>query len=248
MKNLSRNKFLLCFRPVVDMDIMRLEPKPAAAVVNHPAFTCVAGAQSKEDFSKPSTANSSVSDEEKSIAVHSGGKKTLSKVIKAVVFETVLAHRIRDRNRNNGSKNRVLAGKLIQSTTSSSSSSASSSSSSSSSSPLTPNTIQKTETKHQQSGCNESKPKQERIDKGFSCSKNRAMSVFLICLAMTIFWGKLVAIILTSIWLYFLHHNGVDVKMETIKRRGEKVSKEEEEEKVVINGSKNRERVLNFGG
>ncbi|TYJ47819.1 hypothetical protein E1A91_A01G017500v1 [Gossypium mustelinum] len=242
MKNLSRNKFLLCFRPVVDMDIMRLEPKPAAAVVNRPAFTCVAGVQSKEDFSKPSTANSSVSDEENSIDVHSGGKKTLSKVIKAVVFETVLAHRVRDRKRNNESKNRVLTRKLIQSTTSSSSSS---------SSPLTPNTIQKTETKHQQSGCNESKPKQERIDKGFSCSKNRAMSLFLICLAMTIFWGKLVAIILTSIWLYFLHHNGVAVKMETIKTWGEKESEEEEEEeeeKVVINGSKNRERVLNFGG
>lgn len=41
----------------------------------------------------------------------------------------------------------------------------------------------------------------------------------------------------------FLHHNGVDVKMETIKR-GLKRS----QEKVVITGSKNRERVLKFLG
>ncbi|XVE92848.1 hypothetical protein REPUB_Repub01dG0138500 [Reevesia pubescens] len=96
MKNVSGTKFLLCFRPVVDMDLM-LESK--AVVVdgsqNHQALTHV-GVKNKEDM-KPSTTKSSVSDKENTITIHRPGKKTVSQVIKAVVFEILLAKRVRDR-------------------------------------------------------------------------------------------------------------------------------------------------------
>ena len=89
MKNVSRNKFLLCFRPVVDMDLM-LESK--AVVVdrsqNHQALPYV-DVKNKENM-KPPTTKSSVSDTEKSITIHRTGKKTFSQVIKAVVFEILL--------------------------------------------------------------------------------------------------------------------------------------------------------------
>ena len=89
MKNVSRNKFLLCFRPVVDMDLM-LESK---AVVddrsqNQKALTNV-GVKNKEDM-KPSKTKSSVSDTKNSIMIHRPGKKTFCQIIKAVVFEIIL--------------------------------------------------------------------------------------------------------------------------------------------------------------
>ncbi|XVE66273.1 hypothetical protein DITRI_Ditri08aG0067400 [Diplodiscus trichospermus] len=95
MKNVSRNKFLVCFRPVVDMELM-LESKNVVVdrSQNHHASKYV-GVKNKEDM-KPSATKSSVSDRKNSITIHRSGKKTLSQMIKAVVFEIILVKRVRD--------------------------------------------------------------------------------------------------------------------------------------------------------
>ncbi|XVF01879.1 hypothetical protein REPUB_Repub04eG0126600 [Reevesia pubescens] len=272
MKNVSRNKFLLCFRPVdvVDMDLM-LEPKSVVGdrSHNHQALTYV-GVKNKEDM-KPSTTNSSVSDIENSVMIHRPGKKTFSQVVKAVVFEILLAKRVRDRkgldegsysSKHNfpissrdklldigfgKSANKVLAGKGIEDTMSKSnsvSSLSSCSSSSSSSSSSSPSPIQrpkrqqlqnnyKTSSNHQE---REMKPKQERIDRG--SSSNSALFLLAISLAVTIFWGKICAILLTSIWLYFSPHQQHTVvigSLENIKRSPERKSKDYKK-KVIMEG------------
>ncbi|XWS39528.1 hypothetical protein CRYUN_Cryun18bG0063300 [Craigia yunnanensis] len=261
MKNVSRNKFLLCFRPVVDMDLM-LESK--AVVVdrsqNHQALTYV-GVKNKEDM-RPSTTKSSVSDTKNSIMIHRSGKKTFSQVIKAVVFKSILAKRVRDRKgidqesyspKHNfplnsrdelldtsfdKSVSKVLAGKGIQYTISQSYSV-----SSRSSSPSSPSSTQKAKRQQLQNNCNtyrnhqegEMKPKQG-IDRG--SSSNSAIILLLISLAVTIFWGKFCAILCTSIWLYFLPHQqpvGVTGNLENIKRSPEKKSRDYKK-KVIMDG------------
>ncbi|KAK8706540.1 hypothetical protein V6N13_050101 [Hibiscus sabdariffa] len=216
MKNVSRNKFLLCFRPVVDMDLM-LESK-AAAVVNRPRNPYHAlryvdvGVETNEDSKPLSTIPNS--DTRNSIMIR---KKSFSQAIKAVFFETILAKRVRDRKNIDESENRV-----------------SPYSSWSSPPPPTPILMQESGEEHQQSDCNdgkldeegEMKKKQEGNDQGCSCSNN-GIYFLLTCLAMTIFWGKLWAIIFSSsTWLYFLvkllrqqqeEASGVDGNVETIK-------------------------------
>ncbi|XVE49813.1 hypothetical protein DITRI_Ditri01bG0111700 [Diplodiscus trichospermus] len=251
MKNLSRNKFLLCFRPVVDMDLM-LESE---AVVrdrsqNHQALTYV-GVKNKEDL-KLSTANSSVSDTEKSITIHRSGKKTFSQVVKAAVFEIFLAKRVRDsKGIDQGSyaskHNFPLTShdKLFDTTsvgkskvlTISKSNSVSSISSCSSSSHTN------TYINHQN---RETKPKQGRVDRGLS--SNSAILLLLLSLAVTIFWGKICAILFASISLYFLSHQqptGVTGNLENIKTSPEKKSRDYKK-KVIMEGL--LERNHNKGG
>lgn len=92
MKNVSRNKFFKCFRPVVNMDHLMLDSK--AVLVDrsqkHQALKYVGVKEEKEDIMKPSTSTnkSSVSDAEESH--HRAGKKRFSQVIKAVFFEILL--------------------------------------------------------------------------------------------------------------------------------------------------------------
>ncbi|XP_022764002.1 uncharacterized protein LOC111309255 [Durio zibethinus] len=260
MKNATGNNFLLCFRPVVDMDLM-LESKPVVVdrSQNHQALTYF-GFKNKDDM-KPSTPNSSVSNTENSIMIHRSGKKTFSQVIKAVVFEISLANRVRDRkgidqgsysSKHNfplnsraklldasvgKSVNKALAGKGTQKTISESNSVSSMSSCSSSS----PNSTPKPQRQQMQNNNNtyinhderETKPKQDRIDNG--SSSNSAIFLPLISLAVTIFWGKFCAILFTSISLYIIPHQqpeGVIESLENIKRSPEKNSRDYK--KVVI--------------
>ncbi|GMJ13029.1 hypothetical protein like AT5G23160 [Hibiscus trionum] len=216
MKNISRNKFLVCFRPVVDMDLM------------------------------PSTTRSSVPDTEKSIMVHRPGKKTFSHVIKAVVFEILLAKRVKDRKGisrgsysiskhnfpGNGhgydemlatSAGKVSAAEGIRERISESDSVPDS----------TPGT-----SKHQEREVNE---KREGIERSSSSSSSSSNAVFwlVISLAMTVFWGKICAILFASIWLYFLPRlqrpAGVIENLESIKRSSEKTSKDYKK-KVIMEG------------
>ncbi|KAL4272534.1 hypothetical protein GQ457_13G006500 [Hibiscus cannabinus] len=216
MKNIARNKLLLCFRPVVDMDLM-LESKAAAAVVNRPRNPYHAlryvdvGVETNEDSKLSSTTPNS--DTRNSIMIR---KKAFSQVIKAVLFETILAKRVRDRKNIDDSENRV-----------------SPCSSFSSAAAATPILMQESGEENQQSACNdpkldeegEMKREQEGNDEGCSCSNN-GIYFLVTCLAMTIFWGKLWAIIFSSTWLYFLvkllrqqqeQASGVDGNVETIK-------------------------------
>ena len=88
MRNVSKNRFLTCFRPVVDIDDM-LEPK--AAVVDDSAscrFACIPVAD-KHD-AKNSTTKATLSDQDMLaqnwIVVPRPQKRTFSKIIKADLF------------------------------------------------------------------------------------------------------------------------------------------------------------------
>ncbi|XWS54269.1 hypothetical protein CRYUN_Cryun10bG0076300 [Craigia yunnanensis] len=235
MRNITRNKFLLCFRPVVDMDLM-LESKAAVddRSQNHQALTYV-GVKNKEDM-KPSTAKSSVSDTQNSIMINRPGKKIFCQVIKAVVFKIILVKRVQDRkgidqesysSKHNfplssrgklldtsfdKSVNKVLAGKGIQDTISDSNSVSSRSSCSPSSLSSSSNSTQKAKRQQLQNNCNtysnhqEGEMKPKQEGINRGSSSNSAIFLLLISLAVTIFWGKFCAILFTSIWLYFLPH------------------------------------------
>ncbi|XVF66922.1 hypothetical protein PTKIN_Ptkin10aG0079000 [Pterospermum kingtungense] len=271
MKNASRNKLLLCFRPVVDMDLM-LESKAVSVdrCQNHQALRHL-GVQNKEDM-KPSTSMSSVSETKTSIMIRRNGKRTFSQVIKAVVCEIILAKRIRDRKaidqelyspklnfslssrdklldtNFDKSVNKVLPGKGIQDTIYKSNSISSISSS--------PNSAQKNERQLLQNNCNtythhrecEMKPKQKVIDRG--SSSNSAIFLLLITLAMTIFWGKFYAILFTTIFLYFIPCQrpiGVCEDQGNIERSPEKKSRDYK--RVIMEGllQRNHNRgALNF--
>ncbi|KAK8627174.1 hypothetical protein V6N13_134795 [Hibiscus sabdariffa] len=224
MKNVSRNKFFFCFRPVVDMDLM-LDSEP---VVVH-------------DHTKPSTTRSSFPDAENSITVHRPGKKTFSHVVKAVVFEILLAKRVKERkgigrgsysSKNNFPGNshdydemlatdagKVSAAEGIQERISESGS--------------VPDSTPET-SKHQE---REVKEKHEGMERSWSSSN--AMFWFVVSLAMTIFWGRIWAILFASVWLYFLprlQQPAGDIEnLESIKRRSEMKSKDYRK-KVIMEG------------
>ena len=102
MKNVSRNKFLLCFKPVVDMDQLVLD-RSKVGVGDHSARQAVKHLpreKKKMDHMKRLVPNSSllsddnydteiISSSENSLVLHSS-KKNLSRVIKTVFFETLL--------------------------------------------------------------------------------------------------------------------------------------------------------------
>ncbi|KAK2650946.1 hypothetical protein Ddye_018435 [Dipteronia dyeriana] len=94
-RNNSSNKFLVCFKPVVDMDQLVLESKSSVVNIDHHGsrsqrrlpFNCI----------NPENRSENVKKSEKSMMVRCPSNKTVSKVIKAVLFETILAKRVRDR-------------------------------------------------------------------------------------------------------------------------------------------------------
>jgi hypothetical protein len=103
MKNVSRNKFLLCFKPVVDMDQLVLNHSKVG-VVDHStdkSLKHLSREKKERDHMKRLVPNSSllsedndtcsaiISSSENSLILHSS-KKNLSRVIKAVFFETIL--------------------------------------------------------------------------------------------------------------------------------------------------------------
>ncbi|KAH7576835.1 hypothetical protein ACOSP7_002514 [Xanthoceras sorbifolium] len=99
MKNVSRNnKFLLCFRPVVEMDQLVLESE-SAAVIDHGSRHSRAFKYINPDQNKSSLVSEKSKNSENSMMVRRRrpSNRTLSKVIKAVLFETILAKRVRDR-------------------------------------------------------------------------------------------------------------------------------------------------------
>ncbi|XP_039054597.1 uncharacterized protein At5g23160-like [Hibiscus syriacus] len=223
MKTVSRNKFLVCFRPVMD-SMLDSEPVVVDRSRNHRVLT----------YTKPSTTPSSVPDTENSIMVHRPGKKTFSHVVKAVVFEILLAKRVKDRkgidrgsysSKHNfpvNSHDKMLdtsAGtEGIRETISESNS--------------VPNSTPET-SKHQE---REVKEKQEGIQRGWSSSN--AVFWVVISLAMTIFWGKIYAILSASIWLYFLPRlqqpAGEIENLNSIKRSSEE--KSEDDKKIIMEG------------
>ncbi|KAK1567161.1 hypothetical protein Q3G72_008800 [Acer saccharum] len=95
--NVSRsnsNKFLVCFKPVVDMDQLVLESKSSVAIDHHGSKS-----QRRLPFNRinPENRSENVKKSEKSMMVRCPSNRTLSKVIKAILFETILAKRVRER-------------------------------------------------------------------------------------------------------------------------------------------------------
>lgn len=94
MKTVSRNKFLLCFRPVVDVDDLVLNSKSGVDHSKKQALRYV-GMEKKENMKNSASSSllldsgCSTSSSENSVILHSP-KKRFSRVIKAVLFETIM--------------------------------------------------------------------------------------------------------------------------------------------------------------
>ncbi|XP_061356777.1 uncharacterized protein LOC133301169 [Gastrolobium bilobum] len=208
MRSFSKNKFLFCFRPVVDIDTM-LESKVATHTSTNRGFPCIP-VSDKHEMMKISPSKSVFSHRlspkfsYSSIMQHPP-KRTICRVIKAVVFDTILNRRTRHKSRHSndsfGSKHSYSSyteTKTPQSPLSTSSSHGSSSSSSSSQVSQSKNVSMYYSTREKQRDGNRGGSQEKQ--KQFECY---GIYLVLISLLFTVFWGKLFGIVLTSILLYF---------------------------------------------
>ncbi|OIW08405.1 hypothetical protein TanjilG_03081 [Lupinus angustifolius] len=182
MRNISRNKFLLCFRPVVDIDDM-LESEVA----------------NKHDVKKSSNTRSEFFDQvptkiSESWIMQHPPKRTISRVIKTLVFPTMLKTKTRRKNRYPNDSFGSRHSYDSEDSQSVLSSSSSSSSASSCSSPTESKSLTKySSTKEKQKESNYGKKHE------FECS---GIYLILISLAFTVFLGKIFGIMLTLMLLY----------------------------------------------
>lgn len=221
------------------MDLM-LESKAVAVdrCQNHHQIQALRylGVQNKDDMKPSSTTKSSVS-----------GKKTFSQVIKVVFCEIILGKRIRDRKAIDQELYSSANSKFNYPLTSRDKLLDTSSFDQSVINKVLPNSAQQEERQQVQNKCNtynshnrecEMKPKQDGICKGTNSSCNRAILLLLISLAATIFCGKIVAILITSICLYFLprqqHPIGVGENLGNIERSPE--NKSRDYKRVIMKG------------
>lgn len=76
----------------------------------------------------------------------------------------------------------------------------------------------------------------EETDMGCKIRINFGIYLFLICLLLTVLWGKLFGILFTSIWLYFVRHwREVNVRQKEVTERPKTESKEYKK-KVIMEG------------
>ncbi|CAL0333896.1 unnamed protein product [Lupinus luteus] len=181
MRNVSRSKFLLCFRPVVDIDDVLKSKEANKHEIKKSSDT------KSEFFHQKSTKIS------ESWIMQHPPKRTLSRVIKAVVFQTMLKTKTRSKNRyprdSFGSEHSCV---------SEDSQSVLSSPSSSSSIPSESKSL----TKHYSTKEKQKESNHEGLvkkQKKFECN---GIYLILISLTFTVFCGKLFGIILTLMWLY----------------------------------------------
>ncbi|XP_062028672.1 uncharacterized protein LOC133744605 [Rosa rugosa] len=239
MKNGSRSKFLLCFRPVVDMEMV-VESK--GVVVDRPTRrsrtkpientkvekTKVVEVKEEEEEEEvkvqaPLTKTMSLDRECSMISSQSSKmprsrhNRTFSRVIKAVVFETILAKKVRDGrvvrqdsfgskrsySMNRGKSLSLETDELMITPTETNSHEVKVNCSSN------PDSA-KQSTKNQEDSVTilskkkkkDSVTKPKKNEKG-SCELNSGMYLLLISLAITVLWGRVFAILFTSLWLYF---------------------------------------------
>ncbi|KAJ6763754.1 hypothetical protein OIU79_024324 [Salix purpurea] len=221
MKNVSRNKFLLCFKPVVDMDQLVLD-RSKVGVGDHSkrqAVKHLAREKKKMDHMKRLVPNSSllsddnydtemISSSENSLVLHSS-KKNLSRVIKTVFFETLLSKRVRD-----GKGNPCQDSNIGSKRSSSMDSKKSLDDKTNSVNKVLIETHQANEATSCSGSISEStklsriknsrKPNQELEFKAKIMDKSSIYLFLIISLTVIVLWGKLCAIFFTIIWLYFL--------------------------------------------
>ncbi|GMN61220.1 hypothetical protein TIFTF001_030312 [Ficus carica] len=181
---------------MVDVDVV-IHEQPTS-VVDRSAYNV-------DRDTKVSGNGCSTNSEKSSKIVQHAEKRTFSRVVKAVFFETILAKRVSDRK--GISKKRpcldlgrstdepmILAPAKVRTRTSSSSSSS------------TPKSIDSSKSLSEsvkQTEGHKSTRKEKHTEKPH-LSINTGLLLILISLAMTVLWGKLSAIVFTSIWLCFL--------------------------------------------
>lgn len=188
MKNASRNKFLLCFRPVVDMDTLVLDSGhhrdvsgnstargPCPSPSPSPTVKCI-----HSDHNKDSSKTSSSKKKFSQVAKSSTGRERKS--LSQDEFEGKLVKSFSVGHIQEIKSNAVLL------------SSKSSLGSTSSSSVLSESKASPQKKSHLDMGGSSS----------FRSSKYYAISLLLMSLAVTILWGKVCAILFTSIWFYFI--------------------------------------------
>lgn len=186
MRSFSKNKFLLCFRPIDAM----LESE----VASHRSSTC--------RFSRTPTSDkhqAMKNSETKSLYFHHASpKRTISRVVKALFFETLLNRRGHHKNRYIhdcfGYKRKYLN---YAETKALESSSPCSSSHASSQSKNVSDYKWMSKEKKREGGVGGSLEKQQKKLEWYG------IYLVLMSLVFTVLWGKLFAIILTSMWLYF---------------------------------------------
>ncbi|CAB4274324.1 unnamed protein product [Prunus armeniaca] len=256
MKNVPKPKpkFLHCFRPVVDMDMV-LESKGVRIV------------EKKENKNKNSLSTKTMS-LDRGCSVKSENTKmppppnrTFSRAIKAVVFETILAKRARDRKGYRqdsfGSKSFSVKSEaslnfgsdelmkveetkpnletLHSSSPSSLSPSSISRSSSISESKRLPKNLSDST---KQSKKNQQDPAVKSRNTQMSSSDfNSGVYFLLISLAITVFWGRVFAILVASTWLYFFpgRYNASNVKPENVRKWSEAECRDNNK-KVIMEG------------
>ncbi|KAK9266355.1 hypothetical protein L1049_023788 [Liquidambar formosana] len=225
MKNVTRNKLLLCFRPVVMEVDLESDGTVADKVFTYLAVENKGGAKISTMESRDC---SPVSDE---TGRRPTGKRGFSRVVKAILFQTSLSKRARDRKVRQDSCGSKSSNLSTESNTNSIAFS-SAASSSSSSCPIS-------ESNSFRSDCISQKQSVDnQLKKTFMdwSSFNFGLYLLLITLTVTILWGKLCAILFTSMWLYFLPRRHVG------KRRSENLMKTPE-----IHSRDYRKRVI-MGG
>ncbi|KAJ0053298.1 hypothetical protein Pint_02136 [Pistacia integerrima] len=269
MKNVSRNKFLLCFRPVVDMDLVLETEGGTDRSRKNQTLKYIAA----ENNYSASEDNQSSKISKNSMVIRHPSQRTFSKVIKAVLFETILAKRVHDgknlsqdsfksssgrsfsrqRSGDDKSVNRansvdtlnfqeIKTNQVLFSQLSIGSSSSSCSTSTSLSEPKRQN----------QNSNNNSLVKRRKKDyMGSSSSLNYAIILLLLSLSFTILWGRLCAILFTSIWLYFVPRQSGsrpgDAEVRKLSKRG---GSRDYRKRIIMEGllerNHQREGALNF--
>ncbi|KAM7277065.1 hypothetical protein ACFE04_018931 [Oxalis oulophora] len=194
MKNDSRNKFFLCFRPLVDENFL-FDPKD----LDHHE-------KKKKKKKKSKNKDAIIKSSSPSSSENNKDTRKFGKVVKAILFETILGKKLRKRK----SLKHSVSTDVDESVESEEdkyspifSSSSTSISSTTSSSPkiitFSP-TVRKIDMKQQE--------QQHMMARKTSCTvptslNGGILSLLMMILALTVLLGKLNAIVLTTIWVYY---------------------------------------------
>ncbi|PON80523.1 hypothetical protein PanWU01x14_000790 [Parasponia andersonii] len=202
MRNVSRNKLWHCFRPMVDMDVV-IEPKS----VNDHRSTDLGSTYIKVESMEPLKVSM---DSEKSSTIirqqqQQPTKKTFSRVVRAVFFETTLAKRVRERKgfKQDSVKPKLRSSDLFRFELMNSTLPGSSSSSSSSTSESEISTRNNLTDSVKQNYKKKIEKYSKESDMGHS-GFNSGLYLLLISLTITVFWGRFWAVVLSLIWLYLV--------------------------------------------
>ncbi|KAG2717165.1 hypothetical protein I3760_03G160600 [Carya illinoinensis] len=231
MKNVSRNRFLLCFRPVVDMEVV-LESKGVVDRSGSQGFPYMS-VENKEGIKETLTR-----------------KRTFSRVLRAVMFEAISTMKARNRKSNSQDSCQSSLSLSVRSHDSSDDKSVNpasvdadtdpevrtdsglSHSSSSGSSSCSESISEKKNSPRSLSGF-EKKPEKVKM----CCSGvHSGICLLVLSLMITILWGRLCAIVFTSIWVYSVPRRHVGFGREERVIKLPKIETRENKKKVIIEG------------